>query len=36
MPSNKTVFCDKCNRDIEVRSDFAYLTLMRHISKEHK
>ena len=35
MASNRLVVCDICNKEIEVRSDFAYMTLTRHI-KEHK
>jgi len=35
MASHRTVTCDICGREIEVRSDFAYMTLNNHI-KEHK
>ncbi len=30
MASNRIVICDKCGREIEVRSDFAYITLNNH------
>lgn len=30
MASNRSVKCDKCGREIEVRSDFAYITLYNH------
>jgi hypothetical protein len=35
MASNRIVICEICKKEIEVRSDFAYLTLSRH-KKEHK
>lgn len=31
----RVVICPECKREIEVRSDFAYMTLTRHL-KEHK
>lgn len=31
----KIVICPECKKEIEVRSDFAYMTLNRHL-KEHK
>ena len=36
MASNRIVICPKCNKEIEVRSGFAYFTLNNHLSKEHK
>jgi hypothetical protein len=35
VASSRTVICEVCNKEIEVRSDFAHLTLSRHM-KEHK
>lgn len=35
MSANRIVICEICGREIEVRSDFAHLTLARHL-KEHK
>jgi hypothetical protein len=31
----KIVICPECKKEIEVRSDFAHMTLNRHL-KEHK
>lgn len=36
LASNRIVICPECNKEIEVRSDFAHLTLNNHISKEHR
>lgn len=30
MAANRIVVCDKCGREIEVRSGFAYMTLLNH------
>jgi len=30
MAANRTVTCDKCGREIEVRSGFAHATLYNH------
>jgi len=30
MASHRVVICEICGREIEVRSDFAYMTLMNH------
>ena len=30
MASNRIVTCDKCGREIEVRSEFAHMTLSNH------
>jgi uncharacterized protein YodC (DUF2158 family) len=30
MASNRIVICDKCGREIEVRSGFAHMTLSNH------
>ena len=30
MAANRIVICDKCGREIEVRSGFAYMTLQNH------
>lgn len=30
MAANKIVICDKCGREIEVRSGFAHMTLANH------
>ena len=35
MASHRTITCDKCGREIEVRSGFAHMTLNNHL-KEHK
>lgn len=35
MASSRIVVCDVCGRELEVRSDFAHMTLSRHM-KEHK
>lgn len=35
MPSSRTVECNICGKELEVRSNFAYQTLYRH-QKEHK
>ena len=35
MTNNRIVICEICKKEVEVRSDFAYLTLGRHM-KEHK
>jgi hypothetical protein len=32
---NRVVVCPTCNKEIEVRSGFAHMTLTRHM-KEHK
>jgi len=34
--ASKVVICDICNKEIEVRSAFAYFTLNNHIKREHK
>ena len=31
----RIIVCPECKKEIEVRSDFAYMTLNRHL-KEHK
>jgi hypothetical protein len=36
MASSRIVICPDCNKELEVRSDFAHLTLSNHIKKEHK
>ena len=30
MAANRIVVCDKCGTEIDVRSDFAYMTLSNH------
>lgn len=35
MASNRTVVCPQCNKELEVRSGFAHITLQNHIDKEH-
>jgi hypothetical protein len=35
MANNRIVICEICKKEIEVRSDFAHLTLSRHM-KGHK
>ena len=32
----RIVICPQCKKEIESRSDFAYMTLNNHIQKEHK
>lgn len=32
----RIVICPTCKKEIEVRSDFAHITLMNHLAKEHK
>jgi hypothetical protein len=34
MSANRIVICPTCERDIQVRSSFAYMTLTSHM-KEH-
>lgn len=29
--ANRIVKCPQCNKELEVRSNFAYLTLTRHL-----
>jgi hypothetical protein len=36
MASSRIVICPDCKKELEVRSDFAYMTLSNHINKEHK
>lgn len=33
MAANRVVKCDKCGREIEVRSGFAHMTLYNHKCK---
>jgi len=36
MASNRTVHCEICNRDIDLRSaQFGHITLSNHIKREH-
>jgi hypothetical protein len=35
VASNRVVVCQMCKKEVEVRSDFAHLTLSNHM-KEHK
>jgi hypothetical protein len=35
MASHRTIICEICGREIEVRSGFAHMTLANHL-KEHK
>jgi hypothetical protein len=30
MAANRIVICDRCGREIEMRSDFAHITLYNH------
>ncbi len=36
MASKRIVVCPQCKKEVDVRSDFAYMTLNNHILKEHK
>jgi len=36
MASSRIVICPICNKELEVRSDFAHMTLSNHTNKEHK
>ncbi len=32
----RTVVCDKCQAEWQLRSGFAYISLSRHIAETHK